>query len=70
MNDDDRNPNTDPNPYWDYVEPECRWVPQCRRMHIPGACERCESLNPNPDLPRDEVGESCSSLGDPEYPIG
>jgi hypothetical protein len=46
----DNEPSPDPNPYWDSVEPECRWVPQCRRMLIPGACDRCESLNPNPDL--------------------
>jgi len=54
---DDADSNLDANPWWDTVEPECRWVPQCHRMHIPGACEQCESLNPNPDLPRDEACE-------------
>jgi hypothetical protein len=63
---DDPNSSEDLNPCWDYVEPECRWVPQCHRMHIPGACEQCESLNPNPDVPLDEAPEFCSIPGESE----
>lgn len=62
----DLNSSEDLNPYWDCVEPECRWAPQCDRMHIPGACDRCESLNPNPDLPRDEVPEPDSIPDTPQ----
>lgn len=65
MNDDEPNSSADPNPYWDYVEPECCWIPQCHRMHIPGACERCEFLNPHPNVPRDEVDEPCSTPDEP-----
>ena len=57
-NDDDPKLGPDPNPYWDFVEPECRWAPQCRRLLLPGGCDECESLNPNPDLAWYEDGES------------
>lgn len=68
MNDDNPDSSPDPNHSWDYVEPECRWAPQCHPLLIPGGCEECESLNPNPDLPRDEDGEPYSVPDALKYP--
>jgi len=50
--------NHNSNPWWDYVEPECRWAPQCHRLLIPGGCDQCDFMNP--DLPRNEDGEPYS----------
>lgn len=63
MNDNDPNlssdpsmdPNVDLNPWWDFAEPECRWIPQCHRMLQPDGCDGCECLRD--DVVRDEDGD-------------
>jgi hypothetical protein len=63
MNDNGHDSDRDPNPWWDYVEPECRWVPQCRRLLIPGGCDDCEYLRN--DVLRDEDGDPWVIARDP-----